>query len=165
MKYKILFAIFIFIAIYFGYKAYRIIYYTPNIKFENLSLKTLNNKKININPSLEKSSIIIFFQTWCAPCVQEMIFLQKNYSQFRFTSLYFISDESTEKILSLKKKFHLDSLNFLICTEPLQDLGIQSFPTTYILKNGKIIETHKGTFIDKTNFEDELFHLKEILKE
>ncbi|HPQ08042.1 MAG TPA: redoxin domain-containing protein [Bacteroidia bacterium] len=164
MKYKILFAILILIAIYSGYRAYQIIFYTPDIKFEELSLKTLNNKKININPSTLKSSIIIFFQTRCAPCVQEIKLFQKNYSLFRFTSLYFISDESPEKILSLKKRFHLDSLNFLISTESLQSIGIQSFPTTYIIKNGKIIETHKGTFIDETNFEDELFHIKEMLE-
>lgn len=164
MKYKIKIAIFILIAIYFGYKAYRTFFYTPEIEWKNLSLKTLNNQTKVLNEQDLSSAIIIFFQTWCPPCIAEMRLIQKHSRDFQFTKIYFITDEEVEKVISLKQRFHLDDLNFLISDESLETIGIQAFPSIYILKDNQIVESHKGAFIDETNFEDELYHLKKLLK-
>lgn len=164
MKEKIKFILLITIAVYFSYRAYKIYFHTPEIDFKNLQLKTLDNQKFSLQSKDDKSAIIIFFQTWCGPCVNEMKLIQKHFSEFNFTKIYLISDENTEKILSLKHRLKSDSLNFLHSEMPLESIDIEAFPTTYIIKNNKIIEKHKGTFMDENNFEDEIFHLKKTLE-
>lgn len=164
MKQKLKIILFLVMAVYFGYRVYQIYFYTPAIEFDKLKLKTLNNQPHIFNSKHLQSSIIIFFQTWCGPCVAEMKLIQKHYSQFQFTNIYFISDEPIEKLNRLKQHLHLDSLNILYSEDKLENIGIQAFPTSYILKNNKIIETHKGIFIDESNLEDEIFHLKEMLQ-
>ncbi len=164
MKEQIKFVVLIAIALYFGYRAYQVFFYVPHIHLQSMKLYNLQNQKTKIDISERNSAIIIFFQTWCGPCVQEMQLIQKYYSEFNFTKIYFISDESSEKVLNLKNRLHLDSLNIYLSNEPLSSLGIKVFPIIYIIKKDKIVETHKGAFIDKSNFEDEIFHLKKILQ-
>ncbi len=164
MKYKIRIIIFLLIAAYFGYKAYQTFFYTTEIEWKKLSLKTLNNQPKVLSEQDLSSAIIIFFQTWYPPCIAEMRLIQKHSQDFQFTNIYFITDEEIEKVESLKNRFHLYNLNFLISENNLQTLGIDAFPSVYIVRNNKIIESHKGAIIDETNFEDELYHLKKLLK-
>lgn len=162
MKAKIKITVLLLIALYFLYNAYKIYFYTPEIDFQEIPLITLEGQKAAVDA--KSSAVVVFFQTWCVPCIAEMNLVQKHFTEFNFTKIYFISDESPEKIQSLKHRFHLDSLNFLYSEKNLADIGINAFPTAFIVKDNKIIEKHKGVFIDESNFEDEIFHLKEMLK-
>ncbi|GIV26837.1 MAG: hypothetical protein KatS3mg027_0651 [Bacteroidia bacterium] len=164
MKDKIKIAILIFIAVFFLYRAYRIYFYTPDIDFSSLKLKDLSGKEVALNISDLDKTMVVCFQTWCSPCVAEMQLVQKHFEKFKFLTIYFITDESEVKVESLKRRLKLDSLNFLISVEPLSELGIESFPTIFILKDGQIIEKHKGAIVDESNLEDEIFHLNEMLK-
>ncbi len=164
MKEKVKIFVLLIIAMYFGYRSYKIFFYNPDIDFEKMQLKTLDNKNFQLNHTHLQSTIIVFFQTWCGPCVSEMKLIQKNYRMFSFTKIYFISDESSEKLYALKNRLRLDSVNILFYHEKLVSIGIESFPTSYIIKNNEIMETHKGAFIDENNFEGEIFHLQKILE-
>lgn len=146
------------------YQVYKIFFYTPDIPFQKLTFLNIHHDTIHLQPDTTHSAIIVFFQTWCGPCIAEMKLIQTHYNDFSFTKIYFISDEPLHKLSALTLRLRLDSLQVLQSTTSLKDLGIQVFPTSYILKQGQILETHKGSFIDESNFEDELFHLKEMLK-
>lgn len=161
---KIKFILGVGVILYIVYSIYQIYFYFPNIDFTAMQLKTLNNEEIQIDKKQLNSAIIVFFQTWCGSCVGEMNLVQRHYSEFKFTNIYFITDEPIKKVLKLKRRWQLDSLNIFVSKESLSSLGIKAFPTSYIVRNNKIVETHKGSFIDESNFEDELFHLKKILK-
>lgn len=164
MREKIKIAVLIFIAGFFFYRAYQVFFYTPDIDFSRLKLKDLNAKEIYLQENDLNKAMVVCFQTWCAPCVAEMQLVQSHFEKFKFLKIYFITDESVIKVENLKRQLKLDSLNFLISEEILSNLGIESFPTIYILKNGQIIEKHKGAIMDASNLEDELFHLNEMLK-
>lgn len=164
MKLKIQFVVFLMIALFFIYRLYRIYYYIPKMDFQKLEFQSLDGNTQSLSSQDLNATILVFFQTWCAPCIAEMSLIQKHFDEFKFVKIYFVSDEDKAKILHLKQRFKLDSLNFLISNEKLTNIGIEAFPTVYVLKNKKIVESHKGAFIDESNFEDELYHLKELLK-
>lgn len=156
--------LFIGALLYVLIKIYQIYFYIPDLNFCELKLKTLDNKNINSEILVKDRSIIVFFQTWCGPCIAEMKIIQKHYSEFQFTNIYFISDEPIEKLNGLKLRLRLDSLNIIHSDNKLENIGIQAFPTIYVLKNNKILETYKGALIDESNWEDEIFHLKKLLQ-
>lgn len=164
MKQKIITIIWIIIALYFAYRASRIFFYTPSLDFEKISFQTLDKEKVSLTSQQLHSTIIIFFQTWCAPCIAEMRLFQAHHKDFQFTNVYFVSDEPIDKVRALKEHMHLDSINILISEKPLQDIGIEVFPTVYVIKDKQIIEKHRGAFIDDSNIEDEIYHLKQILQ-
>ncbi len=165
MKQSISITLLLLIAGYFLYRAYKVYFYTPTINFQELSLKDLNNNPANIHKDKLNAAIIVFFQTWCAPCVQEMVLINQHQKEFNFTSVYFITDESTEKVKNLKQRLQADSLNILISNESLKKLDILSYPTIYLIKNSTIIETHKGAIITSANFNTELHHLQKLLSQ
>lgn len=152
------------IFVYLVYSIYQIYFYIPDINFTTIQLKTLDNQDIQLREEQLNSAIIFFFQTWCGPCLSEMNLFQRHCTDFKFTNVYFITDEPIEKVLKLKQRWQLDSLNIFISPNSLSSLGIQAFPTCYIIKKNKVVETHKGSFIDESNYEDELYHLQNILK-
>jgi len=164
MKVKLQFIVFLIIAVFFLYRFYRVYFYSPEIDFQKLKLQSLNGNSQSLSSQDLNATIIVFFQTWCAPCIAEMSLVQKHFTEFKFVKIYFVTDEESNKVIHLKQRLKLDSLNFLISDEKLPNIGIEAFPTAYILKNGKIVESHKGAFIDESNFEDELYHLKELTK-
>lgn len=147
---------------YLVYHFYSAYYYIAEIDSSQLSLKTLKGEDVNADTLLNKKSIIVFFQTWCASCIHEMKLVNAHSTDFDFIDIYFVTDEPIEKVQHLIKKFQLNNINVLLSNQSMEDMRITAFPTSYMYKNGICIEKHKGMWIDESNYEDEMYHLRMI---
>jgi len=145
--------------IYHFYSAY---YYIADIDASDLSLKTLKGESVSADTILNGKTIVVFFQTWCAPCIQEMRLINSRSPDFNFVKICFITDESPQKVKQLIERMHITNVQILLSDKALTDIGITAFPTTYFFKGKKCVEKHKGTWIDESNYEDELYHLKKL---
>lgn len=156
--------ILIIIALYLFFKLYFVYYYIPDINFAQLPLYSLTGEQKETDSITKNTAVIIFFQTWCGTCIQEMILINKMYKKLDFTNVYFITDESIEKTEKMKAKYGLHHINILKCSASFKKIGIEAFPTIYLIKNNSILEKHKGNIIDEQNIEDEIYHLKKLLQ-
>ena len=117
----------------------------PKMKFQNNKLLlTGSNTKNTINDLKGNVVIVSFFQTWCGPCIQEMYVFDElitsvNSSNFKILC---ISDENSDRINMLQRRFTPDKIMFAHSAESLSSLGIHVYPTTYLLnKNGEVVKS------------------------
>jgi len=105
-----------------------------NVQFD---LADLTGKRFNSNQFKGKTTIINFWATWCAPCIEEMPGLIEFYKEFG-EKLNFLSINVDEKDKALEKFLKRTPLPFLILRDPKgknfsQNLGIKKYPETIIL--------------------------------
>lgn len=126
-----IFLIIAFVAI--GIYQYRKYNVAPKIAFPNLSLTDLNGQAVNWN-SIQKPVFINFFGTWCVDCKKEMPDLAILYSQFQKENidLILISDEPIEVLNKYKNATALP-MKIYHSNSPLTDIGIHTYPTSYLI--------------------------------
>lgn len=103
---------------------------------EKIKLLTMDGKPINLNDYRGKTVFLNFWATWCRPCIEEMPSIEQASTQLKDANIEFFvaSNEEVERIQNFIKKRKLD-LNY-IRLENLEELNIQSLPTTYIIDAG-----------------------------
>ena len=94
----------------------------------------------------EKTVVLNIWADWCPPCIVEMPYFNKFNEQEDVLVLGFHFDQfdvlETEEVNRLIKKFKVEFNN--IETDPRDIWGMEipvHVPTTYIIKNNKIIKT------------------------
>lgn len=117
----------------------------PKMKFQTSELQlTGSNTKTSINDLKGNVVIVSFFQSWCGPCIGEMYVFDDlistvNSSNFKVLC---ISDEDTDRILSIQSRFAPEKILFANSAESLSSMGIHVYPTTYLLnKKGEVIQS------------------------
>ncbi len=138
------------------YAIYRIFIKSNMVKNDIVSLKlnTLDNQNFDLASLKGKVVIVSFFQTWCGDCVREKPELEKLKKEFEgknFEVIY-ITDESFEKINLYSEKFPSSS-NYYQSSKNLKLIGVNRYPTTYLLDKDLNIVTHKVEGIDWYNQE------------
>jgi thiol-disulfide isomerase/thioredoxin len=129
--------------ILFFYFKYRV---APDLGLEELKLRTLEGEVVNTGQYKGKAVFLNFWQTWCGPCVHELASIEEARRLTDSTKIVFIAvtDEDPGKIIPFRDfgnyKFH-----FLTSDRKMPDLGINAFPTTYLIdRSGRIILTKIG---------------------
>ncbi|MEO9966839.1 MAG: TlpA disulfide reductase family protein [Reichenbachiella sp.] len=115
-------------------------------------LEDLKGKRVFIN----------FWATWCKPCIAEMPDIQAAAQILKDENYVFflISDQDMDKIKAFETERGFD-LTFAKLSGKVQDLGIQSLPTTYVYNsNGKRVRKIGGAV--KWDSEDMLASLREV---
>ncbi|MDB5281617.1 MAG: thiol:disulfide interchange protein TlpA [Bacteroidota bacterium] len=114
----------------FFYNRYRI---APKIDFAAVTLTNLEGKPVAIDDFKDKKRFINFFATWCGPCMNEMPAMDKAASDLKNEDFVFIciSDEPIERLMPLHER--VPSLVILHSNKKFKEIGIFSFPTSYVL--------------------------------
>ena len=146
---KLLFKILGFIGVgglvFMLYLKYRV---APDLDFSTLQLKTPEGNSVQLDTYRGKVVFINFWQTWCGPCNDEMPSIENARTQLDTAKFIFlvVSDESPGKIKSFSSS-HNYHFTYFISQKKFSELGINTYPTTYILnKSGKAIFTKIGGF-------------------
>ena len=121
---------------------------SEEIEVPYLKLVNLNGHIKDAIPS-EKPIFINMWATWCGSCVSEMPSLQKFYDNYKEQiDFYFITQSDTPpKVAAFLQKHNYRLPMHFISREDSNNAIYQlsnSIPTSYIIKNGKIIWKHTG---------------------
>jgi peroxiredoxin len=119
--------------------------FPTSMKFKEMALSTIDgNKQISIADFKGKVVIVSCYQTWCIDCARETPDLNQLATQInsdKFKIIY-ISDENAEKQNLFRQRFQASNILFTKSPKGLSELGISSFPTTFLLnKSGEVIKT------------------------
>lgn len=107
-------------------------------KLPQMDLIDLNGKKISLEETNGKPTLINFWFTTCAPCVDEMPVLNNIYDKYKddynFIAITFEPKEEVEKFL---KKYPYKFLQIIDAKKFTDELGLKTYPANLILdKNG-----------------------------
>lgn len=128
-----------------GYKLVKRYLLLPKMSFRSEQLTLLDSKQTtSIDGFKGKVLIVSCYQTWCGDCARETPWLNElatNINAPNFSVLY-ISDETEEKVTRFRRRFESDKIVFAKSDKRLGELGIRSFPTTFLLnKKGDVVQT------------------------
>ncbi|WKN31937.1 TlpA disulfide reductase family protein [Porifericola rhodea] len=110
-----------------------------------VQLEDLEGNTIALDHYKDKTVVLNFWATWCKPCVVEMPSMEQAKEQLGDDFVFLLaSDEGVEKISAFKEKIGVD-LPFVSLKMSMQNLPITALPTTWIIRNGEILEEIVGS--------------------
>lgn len=133
-------------------------------KLPNLSIKNINNQKINLIDTYnqkDKIYVFSFWATWCAPCIEELNALNEVYDEWKKEldmEIIAISTDDSRTQKRVKPLLNGKGWEFDVLLDTNQDLkralGIINIPYTIVVKNGEIVHIQNGF---TPGSEDELY--------
>jgi thiol-disulfide isomerase/thioredoxin len=131
-----------FLLLYF-YVKYRV---APDVAFADLPLKTPEGQVVKLSDYKGKVVFLNFWETWCGPCIQEMPTIEAARQQLDSTQFVFITIAEEDPALIAKfRDAHDYRFQYLISEKEFSDIGINAYPTSYLIdKNGKVVLTKIG---------------------
>ncbi len=114
----------------------------PEIDFSTIAIVDESGAKIYVKDELGEYSTVHFYASWCGPCIAEMHRIKDNFEMLQSLGIkfIFITDDSEEQI-QRTREFMPDEISFFRINS-LNEAGIYTLPTTYILKGIDVIEKH-----------------------
>lgn len=120
----------------------------------NLTLKSLENKAVNIKTDYaekDKLYVFSFWATWCGPCLNELEAISEEYELWQKEVNMEVVAVSTDDARTQKRvKPLVNGKNwpFGVILDSNQDfkraLSIVDIPYTIVVKNGKIVHIQSG---------------------
>lgn len=113
----------------------------PDLDLSTILVTDASGNSESLQSVLADSSLVLFYASWCGPCLKELRELKNVYSEYEKEQVRFfcVTDDPPEKIEVMRANMP-ESILFLR-TESLKDLGIYTIPASFTVLNGKI--THK----------------------
>ncbi len=128
-----------------GYRIAKRYLRIPKMSFQSEQLTLLDKGQATSIDAMKGNVVIVScYQTWCGDCARETPWLNELVTTInspQFTVLY-ISDEPDEKVTRFRNRFESGKIIFARSEKRLGELGIRSFPSTFLLnKKGEVIKT------------------------
>jgi thiol-disulfide isomerase/thioredoxin len=116
----------------------------PTLAFSDLPLEKLDGTPVNLNEYKGKVIFLNFWKTWCGPCREEMPSIEKARQLTDSSNIVFIavSDEDPAKIAAFQQQHNYRFL-ILHSKKDFSSIGINSYPTSYIINRDGEIELDK----------------------
>ncbi|MFD2552431.1 TlpA family protein disulfide reductase [Bizionia sediminis] len=116
-----------------------------NKEFPKFDLNTLADKNFDSEKLKGKPTMINFWFTRCAPCIDEMPVLnkikEKYKDDFNFISITYEKKEAVQKFL---KKHPFEFEHLINAKEFINQLGIQAYPMNLFLDKNGVLKYVKG---------------------
>lgn len=115
------------------------------VNFENLTLKTLDGKEVDLSTYTGKKIFLNFWATWCGPCRAELPSMAQAQQALGDDYVFLlVSDEAPETLISFKNKTQLP-FTYLHKPTSIKMLGIFSIPQTYLINSeGEVVHDFSG---------------------
>jgi len=127
----------------------------------SISLTDLEGKTYTFGPKDEKVTLVVFWATWCHPCLMEipsLVEFHKKYASkgFRVVSIN-IDDAEGQKMAAVYQKY---GINYpMLMDDGKSDAkfgGIEALPTSFLVgRDGKLVKAFVGLYPAKV-VEDEI---------
>jgi len=121
----------------------------------------VDGNEISSSAFKEKTLLVTFFATWCAPCVQEvptLVKLQEKYGKDTFSVIGLSVDRSSPRVVKRFVEKHNITYPVLMATaETMQDFGgVYGIPATFLInKKGNVVKKYPG-YIPQSVLEKDL---------
>jgi thiol-disulfide isomerase/thioredoxin len=114
--------------------------------FKLPSLKSIDNKTITLESLVGKPTLINFWFTTCAPCIEEMPVLNKIRRQLKDSvNFVAITYEPTIKTIEFLKKHKFDFIQISNAKEFTDSMNMHAFPVNiFVDKNGIVRKVENG---------------------
>jgi len=126
--------------------------YAQNKKVPNSKLEDIDGKKVQLKSYVGKSPVLIsFWATWCKPCQEELIEVQKIYNDFKDKGLKVVAISIDNEKSAAKVKPYIKSKKYSftvlsdINSDAARDFYVQDVPNSFIVDaKGNIVYSHRG---------------------
>lgn len=119
-------------------------------KMPSFELKdVMSGESINSNIFKGKSLLVIFFATWCPPCIQEipnLIKLQEQYGENGFSVVALSVDQEKKVVQKLVERKEINYPVMMADDAVTRDFGgVYGIPTSFLVsKKGTVVKKYSG---------------------
>ena len=130
----------------------------------SFSAHSIKNMVINNEALLGKNVLLIFWATWCAPCIRELPALKAISNEYKLDSLFIIGislDHDSLKLINFISERNLDWVHIFRDSRMLDVFRINPIPTMFLINEKGCIIYNSSKREDETG---ELNVLRGVLK-
>ncbi|MEN8256291.1 MAG: TlpA disulfide reductase family protein [Thermodesulfobacteriota bacterium] len=119
-------------------------------KMPHFSLEdAATGKAVDSSTYAGKAKLVVFFATWCMPCMQEvpaLVDLQKEYGEDGFTVIAISVDKRLDNVQSFIKKQQINYPVLIYDEQVISNFGgIPGLPTTFMVdKKDNVLKKYPG---------------------
>ena len=112
-------------------------------------------KEIKLADSKGKHTLLVFWATWCGPCVKEIPIIKSirdKYTPSELSIVYVSEDTDESKMLNFIKKRNMNWIHIFGNKSIIEDYFVSAIPETLLIDpNGKIIYLNVGNDLGELN--------------
>jgi thiol-disulfide isomerase/thioredoxin len=121
-----------------------------------VSLKSYSGETFTMAGDEKDVTLLVFWATWCQPCLMEMPSLVKLHSKYRDKNFRVVSinvdDPEGKKVRSIARDYGLNYPILVGNDETMKQFGgVQALPTSFLIgRDGRIREKLQGLYPEST---------------
>ena len=134
-------------------------------KAPSFSARSIQGELINNNPLLGKNVLLIFWATWCPPCMKELPYLKQINEEYKRDNLVMISVSLDRDSIKMAKVINENKLNWIHIfnsSSIRESFQINPIPAMFLIDEKGVILYNK---FNRENETDDLEILRGLLKQ